>query len=267
MTVQIAVVGRGDDVVRVSRALVGDGRAVYVVAPLVEHFEEVRRRLGAPESQLQHLTELGSIPVGVQLVIEAVDGTLEDKKEVLSEAAAAIGDDVLLASANRIHSVTELSSAVGTPTRFSGLRFVEETSLVEVVTALATDDETSEQVRDILRGCGLQVVTVGDRPGFLVDALLLPYLNQAIDEYDGDIAGLDDIDLAVTLGLGYPSGPFEVLDRVGLDRHLEATAALYQRTGEHQYAPPPLLQRMVAAGWTGTGSNRGFRDDEGLQDD
>ena len=103
-------------------------------------------------------------------------------------------------------------------------------------------------------------VVVKDRPGFLVDALQLPYLNDVIDAYDEELASADDIDVAIRLGLGYSAGPLELLDARGLDVHLTATEAIYNATLDPRYAPPPLLRQMVAAGLLGSKAGRGFHD-------
>jgi len=102
-------------------------------------------------------------------------------------------------------------------------------------------------------------VVVKDRPGFLINALLMPYLNDVIQEFDHELASAEDIDIALKLGLGYKTGPLELLDMIGLDVHLHATDAAYEATLDERYAAPPLLRQMVAAGRLGNKSQRGFR--------
>jgi 3-hydroxybutyryl-CoA dehydrogenase len=106
---------------------------------------------------------------------------------------------------------------------------------------------------------GKSPVEVKDRPGFLVDRLLMPYLNDVVQEYDDELATAEDIDLAIKLGLGYKVGPLELLDSIGIDVHLERTSAAFEATSDPQFAPPPLLRQMVAGGHVGNRTGRGFR--------
>jgi 3-hydroxybutyryl-CoA dehydrogenase len=131
---------------------------------------------------------------------------------------------------------------------------------VEVVTALQTGAHLADKLVAFVETLDGKVpVVVSDRPGFLINALLMPYLNDVIQEYDDGLATAGDIDLALKLGLGYKSGPFEMLDMIGLDVHLNATQSAYAATRDDRYAPPPLLRRMVAAGRLGAKSGHGFR--------
>jgi 3-hydroxybutyryl-CoA dehydrogenase len=131
---------------------------------------------------------------------------------------------------------------------------------VEVVRALQTDADLVERLVAFVDTLDDKAaIVVGDRPGFLVNALLLPYLNDVITEFDAELATAEDIDLALELGLGYTTGPLKMLDTIGLDVHLHATEAAYAAFRDDRYAPPPLLQRMVAAGRLGTKTGEGFR--------
>jgi 3-hydroxybutyryl-CoA dehydrogenase len=133
--------------------------------------------------------------------------------------------------------------------------------IIEVVPALQTEQAVLQQVVDLVDGLeGLSAVVAKDRPGYLLNALFLPYLNDVIQELDDGLATAADIDVALKLGLGYQVGPFELLDRMGLDRHLMTTSAVHEATRDPRFAPPPLLSRAVAAGRLGTASGGGFHD-------
>jgi len=133
--------------------------------------------------------------------------------------------------------------------------------VVELVPAIQTDESVVSQVVDLVNGIdGLSAVVTKDRPGYLLNALFLPYLNDVIGELDDGLATAADIDVALRLGLGYKVGPFELLDEMGLDRHLSTTTTVYEATGDSRFAPPPLLSRTVAAGRLGSASGGGFHE-------
>ncbi|MEU8039580.1 3-hydroxyacyl-CoA dehydrogenase family protein [Streptosporangium sp. NPDC049078] len=200
---------------------------------------------------------------GVDLVVESVTENLEVKREVLAAAALAVGDETPIVTNTSALSVTELAALLPNPARVAGLHFFNPAPVmrtVEVVRALQTDQGLVDRLVALVNSLdGKQPVVVKDRPGFLVNALLLPYLNDVIQEYDEGLATAEDIDLALKLGLGYRSGPLEMLDMIGLDVHLHATENAYAATSDDRYAPPPLLRQMVAAGRLGTKNGKGFR--------
>lgn len=204
---------------------------------------------------------------GVDLVIESVSEDAGVKNAVLGEVAAVVGEQVPILTNTSALSVTELAASLPNPSRVAGLHFFNPAPVmrtVEVVRALQTDaDLAGELVALVETFDGKVPVVVRDRPGFLVNALLMPYLNDAIQEYDDGLATAEDIDLALKLGLGYKAGPFEMLDMIGLDVHLHATENAYAATRDVRYAPPPLLRQMVAAGRLGAKSGQGFRIGEG----
>jgi 3-hydroxybutyryl-CoA dehydrogenase len=131
--------------------------------------------------------------------------------------------------------------------------------LVEVVRALQTDQDVIARLVGFVEDVGKDPVEVKDRPGFLVNRLLMPYLNDVVAEYDDGLASAEDIDTALQLGLGYRLGPLAMLDLIGIDVHRHATQSAYDATLDPQFAPPPLLGQMVAAGYLGHKSGRGFR--------
>jgi 3-hydroxybutyryl-CoA dehydrogenase len=166
-------------------------------------------------------------------------------------------------------SVTQLASGVPDPGRFAGLHFFNPAPLmplIEVVRALQTTPEVVAALHEFCVSLNKAPVEVKDRPGFLVNRLLMPYLNDVIDGYDSGLASAEDLDTALELGLGYRMGPMRLLDVIGLDTHHHATLSAYEQTLDPQYAPPPLLSRMVAAGYLGNKSGRGFRISDGLEE-
>lgn len=199
---------------------------------------------------------------GVDVVIEAVVEDIQVKRRLLPEVAEVVGERVLITSNTSALSVTELAACVTSPARFAGFHFFNPAPLmrlVEVVAAIQTSAATLAALEDFARAIGKVPVVTKDRPGFLVNRLLMPYLNQVIQDYDDGIAAAQDIDTALELGLGYPMGPLTLLDLIGLDNHHHATSAAYEQTRDMHYASPPLLARMVAAGRLGNKAGAGFR--------
>ncbi|WP_037357281.1 3-hydroxyacyl-CoA dehydrogenase family protein [Amycolatopsis orientalis] len=193
----------------------------------------------------------GDVPAEAELVV--ADGSdLAATTALLLQAAGRVGEDVPLVTTSSAVSVTEVAAALPNPGRVAGLRLFENgpgRGTVEVVRGLRTEESIVDRLAALADDLpDATAVVVGDRPGFLLDALFLPYLNDVIQELDDGLATAEDIDLALRLGLGYAAGPFELLDRMGLDVHLRATQAVYEATGDARYAPPPLLRRMAAAG-------------------
>lgn len=221
--------------------------------------EEAERE--ATLARISRSTELADC-AGATIAIEAVVEDLATKRELLGRLGAALGPDALVATNTSALSVTELARAYAHPERFGGLHFfnpVPLMPLVEVVVALQTAPETADRLAEFGRRIGKEPVVTKDRPGFLVNRLLMPYLNQALQAYDDGIASAVDIDAAVELGLGYPMGPLKLLDLIGLDKHHHATEAAFEQTRDPHLTPPPLLGRMVAAGHLGRKAGRGLR--------
>jgi 3-hydroxybutyryl-CoA dehydrogenase len=227
---------------------------------------ELRGKLSDKEAELALLrirptTSIDTLS-SADIVVEAVAEVKEIKLEVLATVGSVVSDDVVVVTNTSALSVTELARAVPLPGRFGGLHFfnpVPAIRLVEIVRALATTDETIDQLAKFVESLGKVSIVVKDRPGFLVNRLLMPYLNDVIQAYDEKLASAEDIDIAVELGLGYPMGPLKLLDLIGLDVHEHATCAAYESCHDPSLAPPPLLQRMVEAGYIGNKANHGFR--------
>ncbi len=198
----------------------------------------------------------------VDLVLEALETDLDATVERLVAILGRTRNGCAVATTSSILSVTELAAALPDPTRVAGFHVfapVPDVDAIEVVAALQTSEELLEGLETLVAGLPDKVaVRVDDRPGFLLDALVRPYLNDVISEFADGLATAEDLDVALRLGLGYRSGPLERLDRVGLDEHLRTTEALHRATGDSRYAPPPLLRAMVAAGHLGEKTGRGF---------
>ncbi len=197
------------------------------------------------------------------IVIEAIIENLDEKRKLYAALEDVIGADTILCSNTSSLCITELAAATKRPDRFAGLHFfnpVPLMKLVEVIRALTTSDRTYEAVFAFGQALGKQAVTAPDRPGFIVNRLLVPFLLDAIRAYENGLGTLEDIDTAMKLGLGHPMGPFTLLDFVGLDTTYYIANIMFDEYREPAYAPPPLLKRMVLAGRLGRKSGRGFYD-------
>jgi 3-hydroxybutyryl-CoA dehydrogenase len=195
------------------------------------------------------------------LVIEAIVENVDDKRTTFAAVERVVTPQAILLSNTSSLCITELAASTGRPDRFAGLHFfnpVPLMKLVEVIRGLATSDETYQAVFAFAGSLGKEPITAPDRPGFIVNRLLVPYLLDAIRAYENGLGTLEDIDKGMTLGCGYPMGPFRLLDFVGLDTTYFIANIMFDEFREPAYAPPPLLKRMVAAGRLGRKSGRGF---------
>ena len=218
---------------------------------------------GERDRTLSNLTGTSRLEelAGCDLIIEAVVENVGAKREVFAALESLVGPATVFASNTSSLCITELASATRRPDRFIGLHFfspVPIMKLVEVIRGLATSDETYERVFAFGRSVGKDPVTAPDRPGFIANRLLIPYLLDAIRAYESGAGTIEDIDKTMTLGCGHPMGPFTLLDFVGLDTAYYIAGIMYDEFGDPRYAPPPLLKRMVLAGRHGRKSGRGF---------
>ena len=216
----------------------------------------------AIRARLRGTTELEQL-AACDLVIEAVTEQKQVKLELFRALDAVCPPETLLASNTSSLSITEMAVATRRPHRFLGLHFfnpVPVMQLVEVVRTLLTEPEAVEAGCAFARTLGKTPVVARERPGFLVNRLLLPYLLDAIRVYDEGLASIEDIDEAMRLGCGYPMGPFTLLDFVGLDTTYYIANVFFEEFREPRYAPPTLLKQMVLAGRLGRKSGRGFYD-------
>jgi 3-hydroxybutyryl-CoA dehydrogenase len=195
------------------------------------------------------------------LVIEAIVEHADEKKQTYAALERVLEPHAIVASNTSSLCITELAAATTRPDRFGGLHFfnpVPIMRLVEVIRALTTSDDTHETLMAFARSLGKEPIAAPDRPGFIVNRLLVPYLLDAIRAYENGLGTLEDIDAGMKLGCGYPMGPFTLLDFVGLDTTYYIANIMFEEFREPQYAPPPLLKRMVLAGRLGKKSGQGF---------
>jgi len=197
------------------------------------------------------------------IIIEAIIENVPTKKEMYAALDAIAKKDCIFATNTSSISVTELMSATKRPERFIGLHFfnpVPLMKLVEVVKTIATAPEVYDAACEFGKKLGKVPVRTSDKTGFIVNRLLVPYLLDAIRAYEEGVGSIEDIDNAMKLGCGYPMGPFTLLDFVGLDTTYYITHVMYDEFKERRFASPPLLKRLVMAGWYGRKSGKGFYD-------
>ena len=197
------------------------------------------------------------------IIIEAIIENVAEKKRMYASIDDIVKKDAIFATNTSSISVTELLSATKRPERFIGLHFfnpVPLMKLVEVVKTIATADEVYETAYEFSTKLGKVPVRTSDKTGFIVNRLLVPYLLDAIRAYEEGVGSIPDIDNAMKLGCGYPMGPFTLLDFVWLDTTYYITHVMYDEFKERRFASPPLLKRLVMAGWYGRKSGKGFYD-------
>lgn len=210
-------------------------------------------------SATTHVADLGDC----DFIIESVVEDLEVKRLVFRELNDVVKPDAILATNTSTLSVIELAMETSRPDRVCGLHFFNPApamSLVEVVRPICASDETMAAVTEFVLACGKDPVNVKDQAGFVVNALLFPYLNNAIRLLEQGVATKEGIDTAMKGGCGFPMGPFALLDLVGLDTSLAILDALFAEFAEPNFSPRPLLRRMVSAGQLGRKSGSGFYD-------
>ncbi|WP_415764573.1 3-hydroxybutyryl-CoA dehydrogenase [Pseudomonas sp. ZB1P45] len=199
--------------------------------------------------------------LNVQLVIEAATENLELKLRVLQQIAAQVSNDCVIASNTSSLSITQLAASVSQPERFIGLHFfnpVPVMGLIEVIRGLQTSDATHALALDMATTLGKTAITAGNRPGFVVNRILVPMINEAILVFQEGLASAEDIDAGMRLGCNQPIGPLALADLIGLDTVLAILEAFYEGFNDSKYRPAPLLKEMVAAGYLGRKTGRGF---------
>jgi 3-hydroxybutyryl-CoA dehydrogenase len=197
------------------------------------------------------------------LVLESVVEDLAVKKQLFAELDRVVKDGAILATNTSTLPVVEMAVETERPERVCGVHFFNPApmmSLVEIVRTLVSSDETIAETRAFAEACGKEPVEVADRAGFIVNALLFPYLNNAVRLLEAGTADRDDIDTAMKGGCNFPMGPLALLDLVGLDTSVAILDALYEEFRDPNYASVPRLRRMVAAGHLGRKSGQGFYD-------
>jgi 3-hydroxybutyryl-CoA dehydrogenase len=240
----------------------GRKRIEASTAKAVERGKLDEQERAAILSRVQGTTDINGFS-DRDLIIEAVFEDLEEKKKVFSALDKICPAHAILASNTSCLSVIDMAAMTQRPQKVLGLHFfspVPVMKLVEVIRTFAADDETIETARTFVQSIGKTAVVCKDAPGFIVNRLLLPYMNVAVRALESGLASKEDIDKGVVLGLNYPMGPFTLLDFVGLDVHYHACMAVYEETKDPAYFPPPLLKKMITLGHLGRKTGRGFYD-------
>jgi 3-hydroxybutyryl-CoA dehydrogenase len=197
------------------------------------------------------------------IIIEAIIENVSEKKQMFASLDPIVKKEAIFATNTSSISVTELLSATKRPERVIGMHFfnpVPLMKLVEVVKTIATAPEVYQAAYEFGKKLGKVPVRTSDKTGFIVNRLLVPYLLDAIRAYEEGVGSIPDIDNAMKLGCGYPMGPFTLLDFVGLDTTYYITHVMYDEFKERRFASPPLLKRLVMAGWYGRKTGKGFYD-------
>jgi 3-hydroxybutyryl-CoA dehydrogenase len=196
-----------------------------------------------------------------QLLVEAIVESEAPKKELFRRADALLPADAILASNTSSIPITALAASTGRPERFVGMHFMNPPpvmQLIEIIRGLQTSDGTYKAVMELAKRFGKTTVTSKDRPGFIVNRLLIPLLNEACFALEEGLASAEDVDTGVKLGLNHPMGPLTLADFIGLDTCLSIAEVMHRELGDDKYRPAPILRQYVAAGWLGRKTGRGF---------
>lgn len=212
-------------------------------------------------SNIECHTDISSGVKDVQLVVEAATENLDLKLKIFKSLSEATSSDVILASNTSSISITEIAAATDRPEKVIGMHFMNPVpimKLVEIIRGYSTDDATTNTIMDLSKKLGKSPVEVNDYPGFVANRILMPMINEAIITLNEGVAGVEEIDTVMKLGMAHPMGPLQLADFIGLDVCLSIMRVLHDGLGNPKYAPSPLLVNMVMANKLGVKSGEGF---------
>ena len=262
---EVAALAGFDVTIRSRQRNRADGARQRVTKSLAKQVEKGTLDAEDRDRALDRIQTTDDIAVlaGCDLVVESVVEDLEVKRQLFAELDQLCPDETILATNTSTLAVTDVALATERPDRVVGMHFFNPAPrmpLVEVVPATTTDQTVVDAARRFAEDCGKETVVVKDNAGFVVNALLFPYLNSAVKMLDAEVASKEDIDAAMKGGCGFPMGPLELLDLIGLDTSVSILEALHADRPDACLSPAPLLKRMVTAGQLGRKSGAGFYD-------